>query len=83
MKKTILTNSMMLIIFALFLTNCSENTNSTSKSEEKYESQSLTCSECGKSFLKSNGVQLSGHSEVFCGQTCATNWAWSHNIGVK
>ena len=85
-----LLNSLFLLSITLLFSNCKDSsnsnnstTNSTDKSEKKYESQSLTCSECGKSFLKSNGVQLTGHSEVFCGSTCATNWAWSHNIGVN
>ena len=55
----------------------------SSSSSDNYESQSATCNYCGKSFLKSSGHMLSGHSEVFCGSTCATNWAWQHNIGVN
>ena len=39
-------------------------TNSTNKSEKKYESQSLTCSECGKSFLKSSAPSESYDTDV-------------------
>lgn len=34
-------------------------------------------------FQKSNGVQLSGHSEVFCGSACATRWGFKHGISVN
>lgn len=60
-----------------------KHSSSSPSSSDRYESQSATCDYCGKSFLKSSGVQLSGHSEVFCSSTCATNWAWQHNIGVN
>jgi|GEM_PF-1957295 len=61
----------------------SATSNGSSGSSGRYESQTLTCDYCGKSFFKSSGVQLSGHSEVFCSSACATNWAWQHNIGVN
>ena len=78
------------IIFAFILivgalTNNSNNSKSSSNNynQGSPSSQSLTCDECGSSFQKSNGVQLSGHSEVFCSQACATRWGFAHGISVN
>ena len=74
----------MTIIFIAFISK--DKRNSFSKSDygsTTNSEQTLICDECGTSFQKINGVQLSGHSEVFCSQTCATRWGFAHGISVK
>ena len=87
---SIIINALLIVAILTLNTSCGNSSGSnsdkeekTTKSEEKNESQTLTCDECGTSFQKSNGVQLSGHSEVFCGQACATRWGFAHGISVK
>jgi protein-arginine kinase activator protein McsA len=72
------------------LTACSSNKTEefSNKTEEpatatEKQSQTLTCDECGTTFTKSSGVQLSGHSQVFCSSRCATKWGFDHGISVN
>jgi len=79
-----------IFVFILIVGSLTSNSNSSKSSSNDYNynqgsssSQSLKCDECGSSFQKSNGVQLSGHSEVFCSQACATRWGFAHGISVN
>ena len=79
---------LIIIVSVILLTLANKNDKSklhsaSQSSTHHYESQSANCDYCSKSFYKNSGVKLSGHSEVFCGTTCATNWGWQHNIGVN
>lgn len=73
------------VIVAITIDKSSNNSshNSNYKQSSSSSSQTLICDECGISFQKSNGVQLSGHSEVFCSQGCSIRWAFARGISVK
>ena len=80
-----------IILAIIIVLGALSNDKSNNRSSNNYNynesssssTQTLTCDECGTSFQKSNGVQLSGHSEVFCSQACATRWGFAHGISVK
>jgi hypothetical protein len=72
-----------IIILSLLGQADKNNSSSSSRHSNQSEDQTATCDYCGKSFYRNSGVQLSGHSEVFCGSTCAQNWGIQHDIGVK
>ncbi|MCW3075225.1 MAG: hypothetical protein JWP69_2294 [Flaviaesturariibacter sp.] len=75
----------LIFLFIVLLTSCDSNNSSekpSTSSSTKAEA-SLTCNECGTTFQKSSGKQLSGHSEVFCSDRCATKWGFSHGISVQ
>ena len=73
----------LLTIFGMIIHKDKNHESHSRNNNERYESQSLKCDYCGRFFYKNSGVQLTGHSEVFCSSSCATNWAWQHNIGIN
>ena len=76
--------SISILALLLMLNSCGSNDTSNNETNgESTNSNTLKCNECGTSFQKSSGVQLSGHSEVFCSDQCATKWGFAHGISVN
>jgi hypothetical protein len=90
MKKIIITFGVILFT-SVILTSCGRDSSSSSNSKTSSSnsqpsqnvSETLKCDECGTSFRKSTGVQLTGHSQVFCSNLCATRWGGNNGISVR
>lgn len=63
--------------------NSNASKNETKSKPSKPEITYVNCDQCNNSFDKQTGFQLSGHSEVFCSQSCASTWGFNHQIQVN